>query len=314
MCGYSEVQNYLQFAYAPLEVALKVYDDIAQLLIALGASINFGLKKSLEQYSIESDRCTVRDWVDYAVQAISDKIEAGEMEKHPKVPEAQPPESFGTGWMGFLRAYERSLKVPRNSDEVSEESSLELERKQDELQDLRLVRTLLLEVQAALSERKAKTWNEIYPDVKSFRIKESQSQDEDFDPPAAKREFNYVYLSNEYEYNSRGVPEHLLEAYDELYEACFAGHNEKIQSLCLPDPEAAAIPGTPSSLNISLRQVNKAAPRYNTSGELIFFFCPGKVSDFSCNGRLHSSLCCYCQQTVVNREIDISDCDSSILP
>ena len=67
---YSQVQNYLQIAYQPLEPAVKRNDDIAQLLITLGASIDFGLKHCLEQYSLESHRVTIRDCIDFGVQKI----------------------------------------------------------------------------------------------------------------------------------------------------------------------------------------------------------------------------------------------------
>lgn len=94
---------------------MKSNDDVAQLLITLGASINFGLKHCLEQYSSESHRVTIRDWVNFAVQGISEKIKDEEMDNCPdtRLPAAQPPESFGPGWLGFLRAFEQRYPKPR---------------------------------------------------------------------------------------------------------------------------------------------------------------------------------------------------------
>jgi hypothetical protein len=251
---------------------VKSNDDVAQLLITLGASIDFGLKHCLEQYSSESDRVTIRDCVDLSVQGISETIKYKEMDKCSviRLPAAQPPESFGPGWLGFLRAFEHSTKKPQNPDMLS----LDLNRKTNKLQDLRDIRAFLVEVQAALSERKAKTWNEAYPGVKSTAGTEIKPRPRvrRVDPPAPtgiEREFDYHYLSGDTFRDNRRVPEHLLDVYDDLYEACYNGGNEKIRRLCLPDPEEAATsPGAPDPLNISVLLDNKGVSRYKSSGEL----------------------------------------------
>ena len=249
---------------------MKSNDDIAQLLITLGASIDFGLKHCLEQYSNESQRVTIRDCVDFGVQGISETIKDEEMDNDIRLPAAQPPESFGPGWLGYLRAFEYSTKTPQNPDVLS----LDLNRKRNKLQDLRDIRAFLVEVQAALSERKAKTWNEAYPGVESTASTEFQpkSQVRNVDPPAPtgiEREFSYHYLSGDPFRDNRRVPEHLLGMYDDLYEACYNGGNEKIRRLCLPDPgEAATAPGAPEPLNISVLLLNKGISRYTSSGEL----------------------------------------------
>ena len=137
------------------------------------------------------------------------------------------------------------------------------------MQDLRDIKAFLVEVQATLSERKAKTWNEAYPGVKSTAGIKIQPQPKvrSVDSPCRtgiEREFSYHYLSSDSYGDNRRVPEHLLEVYDDLYEACYNGGNEKIQRLCLPDPgEAATAPGAPDPLNISVLLVNKGASRYD---------------------------------------------------
>ena len=176
-----------------------------------------------------------------------------------RLPAAQPPESFGPGWLDYLRAFEYSTKTPQNPDVLS----LDLNRKTNKLQDLRDIRAFLVELQAALSERKAKTWNEVYPGVVSTAGTEFQPRPQvrSVDPPVPKgieREFNYRYLSGDPYRDNRRVPEHLLEVYDDLYEACYNGGNEKIRRLCLPDPgEAATAPGAPDPLNISVLLLEK---------------------------------------------------------
>ena len=78
MTGYGSVKNYLHIAYQPLEVAIRNQDDIANLLLALGASADLGLRRSLATYSNIMERRTLKDWVDFAVLSITHSIEVKE--------------------------------------------------------------------------------------------------------------------------------------------------------------------------------------------------------------------------------------------
>ena len=60
------------------------------------------------------------------------------------------------------------------------------------------------------------------------------------------------------------VPRHLLTSYDELYEACYVGDNEKIQTLCLP--AEGTIHGS-ILLNISVKTMDSSVNHYNLHGK-----------------------------------------------
>jgi hypothetical protein len=65
------------------------------------------------------------------------------------------------------------------------------------------------------------------------------------------------------------VLEHLIDRYDELFEACFAGDNDKIQGLCLPLENQNAKIGlgqNSTPLNISVRMVDGSISRYDDKG------------------------------------------------
>jgi hypothetical protein len=74
--GYREVDNYLHLACQPVEVALGQNDDVAQLIISLGATIDFGLKRCLEskRSSDGSVKRTVKDWVEFGLNELTERI------------------------------------------------------------------------------------------------------------------------------------------------------------------------------------------------------------------------------------------------
>ena len=87
----------------------------------------------------------------------------------------------------------------------------------------------LEEVLGLLKEKKAKTWNELHPDAER---KESGGVTDEKQKPESP--FFSVWSSSWW---AAPVPQDKVHLYEELYEACWNGDDEKIRELCLPPPE-----------------------------------------------------------------------------
>ena len=332
MFGHSQVRNYLDFAYQPVELALKQHDEVAKLLIAIGATVDVGIKKSLNQYDASS-RQSVRDWVNAAIVRVDEIIEEKEEAKlrleavfvMPKdaVPDVEI-EAPKTSWMKFYVNYQASLVAPIESDTAQTKMNRDevrannVKRASEEIERIKDLKAYLVEVQNALIDRQAKTWSEIYPDIECKPVvkilKPSKPDIPDVTPVKEKeiikpqRRTKYVYLAPSYSHQT--LPEHLLEAYDDLYQACYDGDNEKVQRLCLPIPGQPAAPGAPSPLRITVRMMDVSAYYYSSEGELYwdFFILISLIT----SGRLHASLRCNCWSSLVDREAYIGDCHCSV--
>lgn len=316
--GYQEVKNYLQFAYCPLETALLNNDEFAFLLVQLGTSVDVGLKRSYRPHVGPTERRSIKDWVDYAVKEIADRIRKKEEEdtvivnKADAIPEPKPaPKVPRTGWLGHWekhhehvnKAYMVLDKMSKPMPKLSEEERIarsDLNAKWY-LERLRDVQSFFLEVQALLSEKNAKTWSQIHPDLESRPLPppvppmktifpSTPKASESVEPKKPVRDYRYVYLSSRY-YGARNVAEHQLDAYDELFEACYTGDNQRIQALCLPIPGQTPAPGAPSPLNIGVRMVHDSAGSYHYDGK---FHLIGIAYFPNITFRLYSVVRCNC--------------------
>jgi hypothetical protein len=280
---YGLVKNYLQVAYQPLEAAVQNQDDIANLLIALGAGVDFGLKQSLRSYTNARERRTLKDWVDFSVLTITHSIEQKEAADMVLVNKAMdiddnttPEEETKSGWKAFYEGYITSLKNPEDKKAVEKRLEESAKSKKEELERLADIKEFLLELQSHLEKRGAKTWKEAYPAIETeatLPLKDVAAKVEKQVVGAKlekERSTTYVYLGTSL-YNRQNVPEHLTDHYDELFEACFAGDNDKIQRLCLPvEGQNATLGQNAPPLNISMRMVDGSIPRYDSRGMI---FC-----------------------------------------
>ncbi len=264
MLGYQEVDNYLHLASQPVEVALGQNDDIAQLIISLGATIDFGLKRSLEgRSSSRTVKRTVKDWIEFGLKELTERIskqdsELSEPAITPTVP--QPVDSPKTGWKAYVKEYEDRLKASSTGT-----AAAKMEAKKRALEELTDAKEFLSEVQEILSKHNAKSWYALYPSTETEEPKAQNNSSIQPSSPIPEQEWVYVNLSiGRFSFSAERVPQHLVAAYDELYEACYNGDNEKIQKLCLPDcePEANGVEEGESPLNISVRYVAKTTEYY----------------------------------------------------
>ncbi|KAJ3512423.1 hypothetical protein NLJ89_g3531 [Agrocybe chaxingu] len=258
MLGHQEAKNYLDLAYQPVEVALQYHNEIANLLIALGAPVNFPLKHSLYQYANDEERRSLKDWVDFAISSLRENIRKKVFEELISVEkDAEPdpkPDPEAAGWAGFVKKYDAGLTDPdrekwelRNKEKAVKQDRDLRERMED-------IKEFLVEIQRMLNQKHAKRWSDLYPDIPTAAVIEVRHYTlEDIMPKKSKEEEERLYVLVPAGWSEQNVPQHLHPQYDELYEACYAGDNDKIQRMCLPVPGRESAPGALNPLNISVK-------------------------------------------------------------
>ena len=221
-------------------------DDLVHLLVRLGASVNTIPKIIAEYYE---NKISLKVWIDKEIYKLDTRIKS--VVKAPAVSITIPPEH--SGWQKFYREYQESLKKPTEEEEriqVLHNKREERERLEN-LEKLEDAKAYFVEVKQLIEDHSAKTLGEIAIDETPIPGWNWSS--------SSKVEHNpYKFLSTGY--CPRDVPQHLLSSYDQLYEACYIGDHEKIQSLCLPSEGAQ--PG-PILLNISVKMVEDSDNSFN---------------------------------------------------
>ncbi|KAK0490248.1 ankyrin repeat protein [Armillaria novae-zelandiae] len=220
---------------APIEIALAGRDDILKFLIAVGAEMNIGTKRSVQRYT--QDKYSLLDWVRFA-QSWTDK----QTQVIDKSDDASTPAGTHKTWCGFRDQLFADLKQVSDSHEKT---------KRDEDRSIYLdAKYYLADIESFLSLKGAKTWNEIFPDKPIM----NKDLDADSVNSSVDKE-RYCQLSG-ISYRRNYIPAGLNASYDDLYEACFTGDNDKIQQLCIP-PEGSEIAST--LLSMSVYTVNPAS-------------------------------------------------------
>ncbi|KAH9483227.1 hypothetical protein JR316_0005331 [Psilocybe cubensis] len=266
---YNHVTNYLQLAYQPIELTLKNHDDLGKLLLNLGAPINIAILESCGMNYGAGGRMTVKDWVDMMVSALSRRIEDKKSESAQKKLEDTVTPSFSggldKGWSIFFRDQLTVVSQFKANEpwRISEHARIARQEK-DTIAQMEDLKEYFTEMQTLLADKGAKSWQELFPDIETHATTTADGhgswKDGQHQTTSAKRTVSYTTLSGQNRsgyghYYSRKVPEHLLPAYDELFEACYAGDNETIQRLCLPSNGYETVDGP---LNISVRIVNSS--------------------------------------------------------
>ena len=88
------------------------------------------------------------------------------------------------------------------------------------------MRDYIEEVLGLLKEKKAKTWNQLHPDA--------ETKEEDDTPQQQKQAI--FFDSWAWSWRADPVLQEKVPLYEELYEACWNGDDDKIRELCLPPP------------------------------------------------------------------------------
>jgi hypothetical protein len=203
--------------HMPVETAIARHDDVIELLVALGADVNLPTKQAL-QYPYSSDnRRSLFDWVCYAVRWMSDEIS-----KKQATTESEC--SIVPGWKGYHANLLRANDIVQEKLLAKDQATT---NKDQALHGLIKIKGYFVDVERLLVSRQAKTWNDLYPEEKD-KSTASQSITTPSRASPSEGQSQYLRMSGGY------APQYLSSSYDELYEACFTGNNEKVQQLCLP--------------------------------------------------------------------------------
>ncbi|KAF9530926.1 hypothetical protein CPB83DRAFT_849882 [Crepidotus variabilis] len=225
--------DYLPRVFQPVETALCSSPEAFSLLVACGASINIGIKSSLDIYEPSDQRRTIIEWVPIAINDITCQILKLKLESDSLDPQPNPNHP---PWKSFLQALESSQLKQFNA--VGKDNEIKVkDRKMKELVECQRYFEEALRI---LQEHKAQSWGYIYPNIEStatteFREMHKQSAS-NVSPKKAWTCF-YLMTGN----RRQSVPNHLLESYDELFEACYAGNNDKVKQLCMPTNAAPGV-------------------------------------------------------------------------
>ncbi|KAJ7066903.1 ankyrin repeat protein [Mycena belliarum] len=216
----------------PVETALGRHDDIVRLLVDLGADINVGVKKALAANSSSEDRRTLVDWVQFALAAL--KIQIAKLDDALNPPESLP--QTLPGWKGFLATHFANAKMKMFKAKNASKAYMP-EGTWQEIQRAKWIdiRDYYSDMEKFLLERGAKPWSAVYPDSVSTARDAvvDRFSGRAFGLNPSDNQAKYYRMRGGYG-NQDAVLAFQDALYDELYEACFTGANEKIQELCLP--------------------------------------------------------------------------------
>lgn len=187
----------------------------------MGAEVNVGVLASLEERSRPEERRTLLDWVQFALPLLRAQIAAYDAKV--AVPEIPTPGSETlSGWQGYFQGLRREtqLALAKTRMESKRGSDWEKVSRDNKAEAVEYY----TDMEAFLLERGAKSWDVVYPlNVSTAKLNNVAPA------TSGKNNAQYYLLPNM-------VPVSALQnpAYDTLFEACFAGDNERIQELCLP--------------------------------------------------------------------------------
>ncbi|KAF9817272.1 hypothetical protein IEO21_03532 [Rhodonia placenta] len=214
--------DYLDRARMPLEAAAQRRDDVVSLLIDAGVDINLPLAITKSYQSQYAPHHTLLDWIQSAThKARAAQGKPSEPDTEDALQEAARSLSGQSGWKGkagkvILADMKARLPVPTAS------SNADKERKERAARDVQDYADMLEEL---LLSQGAKT---------GYEGKEKPSGE-------PQRHLWHNTVSNFPEHRRLdpqlrhlSTPAAMAARYDELYEACAMGDNDKIQQLCLP--------------------------------------------------------------------------------
>ncbi|KAK0492741.1 ankyrin repeat protein [Armillaria luteobubalina] len=212
------VADTLKKTVSPIEIALAGRDDILKFLIT----------RSVQRYT--QDKYSLLDWVRFAQSWTDKQIQA--VDESNETPTLAGTQKTWCAFRDQLSADLKQVSAPHKRDKRDEERINYFDAK-----------CYLADTESFLSSKGAKTWNEIFPD-KPITNKDFDSDSVD----SSVDKERYCQVSG-ISYRRDYIPAGLNASYDDLYEACFTGDNDKIQQLCLPH-EGSEITNTLLSMSV----------------------------------------------------------------
>ena len=204
--------------HTPVETAIHRHDPAIYLLVGLGASLDVGIKQSYR--GSWASKASLLETVEAIVENINKEMERLRRPAEPEsmdVDHADQPE-----WKAWIIKSNQAIK-----DFDKKENDKQQDNKR--INELTRMKDYLEEVLGLMKEKKAKTWNQIHPDAEKKETEDSKKKQEKTETP-----FFSVWSSNWW---ATPVLREKAPLYEELYEACWNGDDDKLRELCLPPPE-----------------------------------------------------------------------------
>jgi hypothetical protein len=229
--------------------------------VRLGASVN-----AIPMNFAYENKMSLKDWIDKELDTLDTRIKkcSDPVEKASVTVASIMIPSECSGWQKFYKEYQESLKISQvweTSKEVKERGNFDM------LEMLEDLKAYFVDVKQVIEDHGAKTLKgKFSADETPNDSGWNDSNGWGWGDPSAlpeKQPRSYIFLSTGY-VSHGNVAQH-FRSYDELYEACYVGDNEKIQSLCLPAEGAQ-----PDSilLNISVKMIDNTEDDFKFQGNL----------------------------------------------
>lgn len=217
----------------PLEVSIFNQDEMARLLVALGAELNLPTKLSIQLADgAKSFHVTTLDHV----RLLSSKVEVAKIPSNTFsrsfTSDSPPPTDQGPAWKTDLirlvlevENHPRKVDATTTSHTQSDSHLDEMKTYYDGLIDVMLMRQAQTGAEAfEASGSSVDRLQQICPCIEVTQCPSDSDSD-------------YVWESDpEFYRHTLGSRPDLSVQYDELYAACATGDDAKIQRLCLPQP------------------------------------------------------------------------------
>ena len=292
----SNPADLLDEVFSPVETALASLDDVVHLLVALGAEINVATRVARNRYTAEENRLSFFDWVRRSIERVDSQIVEARKEESPEE-ESIP----AAGWQGYSARQRLAIKTVRAKREPSDPA-----KKEEVIDQLCRCKDYLKDVEQMLVSRRAKTWKEISTTGEApTPEKKSTASASVVTAPTPERLQYYSFTTA---YSSNRAPKTADALYDELYEACFSGDNDKIRRFCLPPPGSKS---KTQPLQISVRAATESRAWHHNTGNSCarHSHCPQRVH-LCCPvpRRLDSSSRCHCQPPLGDSSTHLGYC------
>lgn len=242
----------------PLETAIVLLDDVAQLFVELGADFNTTLRHMKSQHSASTPQLSILDWVQTAQLQVANRA----MTVSSRVTTTLDVDPTATGWKKYLidLVVSETEKANAPANQYQPPSGLLYSRADPNVVILENARGYLLELEQVLLAHGAESFNKtqwLVPPPPPMSAPRVDSQP-----------MLYSLLDGT-GMNTNIIPQYQVGLYEELFEACLSGDSEKVQQMCLPQDGSATTP-----LNIFVQAVDPR-DRYSLSGSFRIS-CPGQ--------------------------------------
>jgi hypothetical protein len=213
----------------PAEVAVASHDDSIHSLVALGAQIDIPTQVAIANSWNNNGFLSLSDWCNVAVRNTQNILAPADVSKSlaPSDSCALPTPGGHDTWAAYVASLRKVLSYMKQ-DQSSESSSGSDLR----LDEAKAFSRYIEEVQSLLKASKAKSWNELFPENLAGDSPGSNLLDDHPKAVTTATRPGYRILAGKN--GSALIAVHLLPLYDELFEACWIGDNQRIRELCLP--------------------------------------------------------------------------------